>query len=62
MRKIVREYQQLCHSEGVSLLDIKQRGHHYALHFERGFLVAASTPSDHRARHNLRAAIRRLHS
>ncbi|MDG1116795.1 MAG: hypothetical protein P8N72_06680 [Flavimaricola sp.] len=62
MRKIVREYQQLCHSEGVPLLDIKQRGHHYTLHFEKGFLVAASTPSDHRAHHNLRAAIRRMHA
>lgn len=62
MRKIVREYQQLCRAEGVALLGIKQRSRHVALQFERGFLIAASTPSDHRARHNLRAAIRRLHA
>lgn len=62
MRKVVREYQQLCHAEGVVLLGIEQRSRHVALQFERGFLIAASTPSDHRARHNLRAAIRRLHA
>ncbi|WP_139257491.1 hypothetical protein [Natronohydrobacter thiooxidans] len=62
MRKIIKEYRQICSAEGVALLDIKPRGHHYALHFERGFLIAASTPSDDRARHNLRAAIRRLHA
>jgi len=62
MHKIVREYHKLCRVEGVSLLGIEARGRHYALHFERGFLIAASTPSDHRARHNLRAAIRRLHA
>ena len=62
MRKVVREYQQFCRTEGVSLLGIEPRGHHYALHFEREFLIAASTPSNHRARHNLRAAIRRLHA
>ena len=62
MRKIIREYCQICNAEGVALLDIKSRGHHYDLHFERGFLIAASTPSDQRARHNLRAAIRRLHA
>lgn len=62
MRKVVREYQQLCQAEGVFLLGIEPRGRHYALHFEMGFLIAASSPSDHRARHNLRAAIRRLHA
>jgi hypothetical protein len=62
MRKVVRDYHQLCQAEGVPLLGIEARGSHYALHFERGFLIAASTPSDHRARHNLRAAIRRLHA
>lgn len=60
MRKVVKEYQQLCIAEGVPLLGIKARGRHYPLIFER-FLIAPSTPSDHRARHNLRAAIRRLH-
>ena len=44
MRKVVREYQQLCRAEGVDLLAIEPRGRHYALHFERGFLIAASTP------------------
>lgn len=62
MRKVIREYQQLCRAEGVALLGIEQRSRHVALHFERGFLIAASSPSDHRARHNLRAAIRRLHA
>ena len=62
MRKVVREYQQLCRAEDVNLLAIEPRGGHYALQFERGFLIAASTPSDHRARHNLRALIRRLHA
>ena len=62
MHKVIREYQQLCDTEGVDLLRIKPRGGHYALHFERGFLIAASTPSDRRARHNLRAMIRRLHA
>ena len=61
MRKVVREYQQMCRAEDVALLGIEARGRHYALHFERGFLIAAATPSDYRARHNLRAAIRRLH-
>lgn len=62
MRKVVRDYQKLCLAEGVDLLGIEPRGSHYALHFEKGFLIAASTPSDHRARHNLRAMIRRLHA
>lgn len=62
MRKVVREFQQLCQTECAPLLRIEARGRHYALHFERGFLIAASTPSDHRAHHNLRAAIRRLHA
>lgn len=62
MRKIVREYQQMRHAEGAPLLGIEARGRHFALHFERGFIIAASTPSDHRARYNLRAAIRRLHA
>ena len=62
MKKVVREYQQLCRAEGVALLAVEPRGKHYALCFERGFLIAASTSSDHRARHNLRAAIRRLHA
>lgn len=52
----------MCRAEDVALLGIEARGRHYALHFERGFLIAASTPSDHRARLNLRAAIRRLHA
>ena len=62
MRKVVREYHQLCRAEGVFLLGVKPRGRHYALHFKKGFLIAGSTPSDHRALHNLRAAIRRLHA
>lgn len=62
MRKIIREYHQMCRAEGVELLGIEHRGRHFALHFERGFLIAASTPSDRRARHNLRAAIRRMHN
>lgn len=62
MRRVVREYQQMCRAEDVALLGIEVRGRHYALHFERGFLIAASTPSDNRERHNLRAAIRRLHA
>lgn len=62
MRKVLREHQQMCRAEDVALLGIEARGRHYALHFERGFLIAASTPSDHRARLNLRAAIRRLHA
>lgn len=61
MRKVIREYHQLCRAEGVDLLAINPRGSHFALQFERGFIIAASTPSDHRAGHNLRAAIRRLH-
>jgi len=62
MCKVVREYQQLCRSEGVDLLGIKNRRRHYALHFEKGVLIAGSTPSDNRAMHNLRASIRRLHA
>ena len=62
MRKVVREYHQLCRAEGVPLLGIEARGSHYALHFERGLLFAVSTPSDHRAGHSLRAAIRPLHA
>lgn len=52
----------MCRAEGVELLGIEHRGRHFALHFERGLLIAASTPSDRRARHNLRAAIRRMHN
>jgi len=62
MKKSLREYRQICSTEGVSLLGFEQRGRHVALHFERGFVIAASTPSDHRARLNLRAQIRRLHA
>lgn len=62
MRKVVSEYQQFCRAEGVALLGIEQRSRHVALQFKRGFLIAALTSSDHRARHNLRAAIRRLHA
>jgi hypothetical protein len=62
VRKIERDYRQLCHAEGVALLAVEHRGRHYSLQFERGFIVAASTPSDHRARLNLRAAIRRLNN
>lgn len=62
MRKVVRDYQQICRAEGVTLLRIEVRSRHYALHFERGFLIAPSTPSDHRAHHNLRALIRRMHA
>ena len=62
MKKSHREYRQLCDSEGVNLLGIEPRGRHLALQFERGFVIAASTPSDHRARLNLRAQIRRLHA
>lgn len=62
MRKIVREYRQLCEAEGVDLLRIEMRSRHYALHFERGYLIAPSTPSDQRGRYKLRAAIRRLHA
>lgn len=60
--KIVREYQDLCRAEGVELLGIERRRRHYMLHFEKGVLTAAVTPSDHRAHLNLRAAIRRLHA
>jgi hypothetical protein len=62
MSKVTREYQKMCHTEGVHLLRIEARGGHYALHFERGFIIAASTPSDYRAYHNLLAEIRRLHA
>lgn len=61
MRKVIREYHQLCRAEGVALLGVAYRGSHYALQFERGFIIAASTPSDYRTGRNLRAAIRRLH-
>jgi hypothetical protein len=60
MHKVIREYRQLCRSEGVPLIGIESRGRHYALHFEGRFLIAASTPSDHRAYQNLRASIRRM--
>jgi hypothetical protein len=65
MKKIVRDYQRLCTTEGFDLRGIAVRGGHYALQFERGMIFCPSTPStpsDHRNMRNLRASIRRLHA
>jgi hypothetical protein len=62
MKKIVRDYQRLCATEGFDLRGIAVRGGHYALQFERGTIFCPSTPSDHRNMRNLRASIRRLHT
>lgn len=62
MRKIIRDYRQMCRDEGLVLLEVESRsGGHYALHFERGVVFTSSTPSDFRVRLNLRSKIRRLH-
>ena len=62
MKKIVRDYQKLCATEGFDLRGIAVRGGHYALQFERGTIFCPSTPSDHRNMRNFRASIRRLHA
>ena len=62
MRKVEREYISLCRAEGADLVWLERRGNHIALHFERGFVIAASTPSDRRNRANVRAQIRRFNA
>ena len=62
VKKIVRDYQRLCTTEGFDLCGIAVRGGHYALQFERGTIFCPSTPSDRRNMRNLRASIRRLHA
>ena len=37
MRKVVREYQQMCRAEDVALLGIEARGRHYASISNEGF-------------------------
>lgn len=61
MKKLVRDYQKLCESEGVSLLGVFRRSRHYALHFERGYVIAPCTPSNRRSLLEVRSYIRHLH-
>jgi hypothetical protein len=60
MRKIQREYMQLCVVCGAALRDIQMRNGHYALYFDEGVVFAPGTPSDRRNRKNVAAQIRRL--
>ncbi len=61
MNKHLRECVQLCASVGLEILHIEHRGGgHVALLSGKGPLFCASTPSDRRARMNLRAQARRM--
>ena len=51
----------MCLQEGVDLLCIEKGHKHCRLVFEAGFVVAASTPSNHRNMMNVRSDVRRLH-
>ena len=59
MRKIEREYRDLCGTEGVEFIGMHRTRKHYRLVFHEGSVVVAGTPSDRRNLHNVRAAIRR---
>jgi hypothetical protein len=61
MRKIEREYADICTSEGVTPLSIEHRRKHYAIVFDCGTVFAAATPSDRRSHKNVRSKIRRIH-
>jgi len=61
MKKVFRDYEALCRAEGYPLRGIEVCRRHCRLCFDAGFIVAATTPSDHRNIHNVRSAIRRLH-
>jgi len=56
-----RDYRKMCLQEGVDLLCIEKGHKHCRLVFETGFVVAASTPSNHRNMMNVRSDVRRLH-
>jgi len=51
----------MCLREGFDLLRIEADHKHCRLVFDAGFVVAATTPSDHRNIYNVRSAVRRLH-
>ncbi len=61
MKKVLRDYEALCHAEGYSLREIEVVRRHCRLRFDAGFIVASMTPSDHRNTQNVKCAIRRLH-
>ena len=61
MNKHLRECVQLCATVGLEILHIEYRGGgHIALYSDKGPLFCASSPSDRRARLNLRAQARRM--
>lgn len=61
MKRIERDYRDMCRAEGLELLRLEHRGRHYAMHFATGVVFAASTPSDWRHSMKVRAQLRRLH-
>ena len=60
MQRHVRDSMAICREEGLRPLRIRYRGKHPAIMCEEGIVPFASTPSDVRYRHNLKAAARRL--
>lgn len=60
MRKIEREYAELCAHSGVELHYIEARKGHLALHTAIGTIFVGGTPSDRRNRANVLAMLRRL--
>lgn len=56
-----RDYRKMCRQEGFDLLGITKGRKHCRLMFEVGFVIAASTPSDHRNLINVRSVVRRMH-
>lgn len=60
MRKHLRDYIQLCNDAGLHPHHVEHRGKHVAVVCAEGSLICASTPSDWRGSHNLRARARRL--
>lgn len=60
MRRHVRDCMAICRDEGLRPLRVRYRGKHPAIMCEEGIVPFASSSSDVRYQHNLRAAARRL--
>jgi hypothetical protein len=50
----------LCREVGLNPVGVEQRGKHWAIVCREGKVFCPCTPSDHRFRHNFRAAAKRL--
>ena len=60
MQKHKRECQNLCQSNGLTVLRLEHRRKHLAVICAEGMVIMPSTPSDHRWRIKARSHIRRL--